>query len=144
MALISLDIPAGVVNQGTDYNSEGRWRTANLVRWEQGSMRPVGGWQQRTGSVNVSASSASATSVISIAINTSSAHSLESNPNKVILSGFGTGSSSSVNINDRAYSYTVIDSDTISVDLSNTGLTVTTSETFDATSGIVKKQTIYH
>lgn len=139
MALISLDIPAGVVNHGTDYDSEGRWRTANLVRWEQGSMRPVGGWQQRTGSVNVSASSATATSAISIAINTSSAHSLENNPNKVILSGFGTGSSSSVSINNRAYSYTVIDSDTISVDLSGTGLTVTTSETFDATSGIVKR-----
>ena len=45
MALIGLDIPAGVVRNGTDLDSAGRWRDANLVRWENNSARPVGGWE---------------------------------------------------------------------------------------------------
>ena len=48
MAYVKLDIPAGVVNHGTDSEASGRWRDTNLVRWENGSMRPVGGWQFKT------------------------------------------------------------------------------------------------
>ena len=47
MPLIPLKIPAGVYRNGTDYEGSGRWRDANLVRWSQGSMRPVGGWKER-------------------------------------------------------------------------------------------------
>ena len=47
MALISLKIPPGVYRNGTDLESSGRWRDASLVRWHNGSMRPVGGWQAR-------------------------------------------------------------------------------------------------
>jgi len=48
MALIPLKIPAGVFRNGTDFENSGRWRDANLMRWQQGSMRPVGGWQVRS------------------------------------------------------------------------------------------------
>lgn len=48
MAYVKLDIPAGVVNHGTDSEASGRWRDTNLVRWENGSLRPVGGWQHKT------------------------------------------------------------------------------------------------
>jgi hypothetical protein len=47
MALIPLKIPAGVYRTGTDYEGSGRWRDANLIRWHNNSMRPVGGWNDR-------------------------------------------------------------------------------------------------
>lgn len=47
MALIPLKIPAGVYRTGTDYEGSGRWRDASLVRWSNGSMRPVGGWNDK-------------------------------------------------------------------------------------------------
>jgi len=48
MALIDLKIPAGVYRNGTDLQSMGRWRDANLIRWIDGTMRPVGGWRTRS------------------------------------------------------------------------------------------------
>ena len=47
MALIDLNIPAGVYRNGTDLQSMGRWRDASLIRWHDGVMRPVGGWRTR-------------------------------------------------------------------------------------------------
>jgi len=47
MPLIPLKIPAGVYKTGTDYEGQGRWQDANLVRWHGGSLRPVGGWRER-------------------------------------------------------------------------------------------------
>jgi hypothetical protein len=44
---VPLKVPAGVFANGTDLQSEGRWRSANLVRWYEGVMRPVGGWRKR-------------------------------------------------------------------------------------------------
>jgi len=47
MPLLPLDIPPGVYANGTDYESSGRWREASLVRWRDGSLRPIGGWRTR-------------------------------------------------------------------------------------------------
>ena len=47
MALIPIKLPAGIYRTGTDFEGSGRWRDANLVRWSNGSMRPVGGWVTR-------------------------------------------------------------------------------------------------
>jgi len=47
MPLINLKLPAGFRNNGTPMESQGRWVDGNLVRWQQGSMRPVGGWRTR-------------------------------------------------------------------------------------------------
>lgn len=47
MPLIPLTIPAGVYRNGTDLQSSGRWRNASLVRWDNGTMQPVGGWLTR-------------------------------------------------------------------------------------------------
>jgi len=48
MALIPISIPPGVYRNGTELDSSGRWYDVNLVRWVEGMMRPVGGWQERT------------------------------------------------------------------------------------------------
>ena len=47
MTLIPLKIPPGVYRVGTDFEASNRWRDANLMRWHQGSMRPVGGWTEK-------------------------------------------------------------------------------------------------
>lgn len=47
MALIDIKIPPGVYRNGTDLQSVGRWRDANLVRWVDGTIRPIGGWRIR-------------------------------------------------------------------------------------------------
>jgi hypothetical protein len=51
MPLIPLDIPPGFVRNGTDLQSSGRWRDGSLVRWREGSLRPIGGWAERIASM---------------------------------------------------------------------------------------------
>lgn len=48
--LVPLNIPPGVWRNGTQYQAAGRWYDANLVRWVQGVMQPMGGWAARTAS----------------------------------------------------------------------------------------------
>ena len=50
MAYIPLKIPPGVYRNGTEYQSAGRYYDASLVRWFEGTMRPVGGWRKRSNS----------------------------------------------------------------------------------------------
>lgn len=47
MPYTALDIPAGVVRHGTDIEGTGRWRDVNLVRWRNGALGPIGGWEER-------------------------------------------------------------------------------------------------
>jgi len=47
MALIPLELPPGIHRNGTDFESSNRWRDASLIRWHDGSLRPVGGWTSR-------------------------------------------------------------------------------------------------
>ena len=46
--LLPIDLPPGVLANGTEYEAKGRWRSANLIRWYNGHMRPIGGWQRFT------------------------------------------------------------------------------------------------
>ena len=47
MPLTPLNLPAGFYRNGTDYEQSNRWRDGSLVRWMDGSMRPIGGWTTR-------------------------------------------------------------------------------------------------
>jgi hypothetical protein len=50
MALFPLRLPPGIVRNGTEYGSKGRYYDANLIRWtEDGTLKPVGGWRLRSG-----------------------------------------------------------------------------------------------
>lgn len=42
--LIPIDLPPGVLRNGTRYQAKGRWYDSHLVRWYDGTIRPVGGW----------------------------------------------------------------------------------------------------
>ena len=57
MTLFPLKLPPGMSRHGTVYDAKGRWFTGNLVRWYEGVMQPVGGWQtlNRTTAVDVNA-----------------------------------------------------------------------------------------
>lgn len=48
MNFLVLDIPPGIKSHGVDLDSTGQWIDGNLVRWQNGSLRPVGGWQAWT------------------------------------------------------------------------------------------------
>ena len=54
MALIALELPAGIYNHGTDLDSSNRWRDGNFIRWQNGSVRPIGGWTTRKASATAS------------------------------------------------------------------------------------------
>jgi len=51
---LSVNIPAGIYRHGTDFESVGRWRDANFIRWQNGSVRPIGGWDVRISSAAAS------------------------------------------------------------------------------------------
>jgi len=55
MSLIPLQLPPGIHRNGTDFESSNRWRDVSLVRWHDGSLRPVGGWTSRKTSAFASA-----------------------------------------------------------------------------------------
>ena len=47
---IPLKLPPGVFRNGTEYQAAGRWYDANLVRWYEGTLRPINGWRTRSNS----------------------------------------------------------------------------------------------
>jgi hypothetical protein len=44
LPLIPVDLPPGIVKNGTQYQVKGRWYDASQVRWFSGVMQPIGGW----------------------------------------------------------------------------------------------------
>lgn len=54
-SMFPIDLPPGVVKNGTVYQTKGRWFDTQLVRWFSGAMQPVGGWDhiQDTGGADV-------------------------------------------------------------------------------------------
>lgn len=46
MTFIPLQLPPGIVRGANPDDNPGRWYEANLIRWRDGVMEPVGGWQR--------------------------------------------------------------------------------------------------
>lgn len=44
--LIPVKIPPGFFRNGTEYEAAGRWYDGSLVRWENGRIKPIGGWRR--------------------------------------------------------------------------------------------------
>ena len=63
MPLIPIDLKPGLYKNGTAYSGKLRWADSNLVRWKDGAIRVIGGWERRKrdSGVNVSALFADAT-----------------------------------------------------------------------------------
>jgi hypothetical protein len=45
---LPLKLPPGIYRNGTEYQAAGRWYDANLVRWYENTLRPIGGWRKRS------------------------------------------------------------------------------------------------
>lgn len=43
---LPIQLPPGIYRNGTEYQATGRWYDCNLVRWYEGVMRPMGGWEE--------------------------------------------------------------------------------------------------
>lgn len=52
MPLVPLKLPPGMLRNGTEFEQSNRWRDGSLMRWSEGSLRPVGGWSEFTDSNN--------------------------------------------------------------------------------------------
>lgn len=48
MPFVPINVPPGVVKLATPLQSKGRYWDANLIRWRNGKLQPVGGWQRIT------------------------------------------------------------------------------------------------
>lgn len=46
--ILPIDLPPGVYANGTEMEAEGRWVRADLIRWYEKRMRPIGGWSRFT------------------------------------------------------------------------------------------------
>jgi len=46
MALLPIQIPPGFFRNATQYQAKNRWFSGNLVRFSEGRLRPIGGWQR--------------------------------------------------------------------------------------------------
>lgn len=44
--LIPIKLKPGLYRNGTVYEAAKRWYAANLIRWHEGTIRPIGGWTQ--------------------------------------------------------------------------------------------------
>lgn len=140
MALIGLDIPAGAVRNGTDLDSSGRWRDVNLVRWENNSARPIGGWQNREVNAQFSVSSATCTLDNFVTVVTTTPHGMSAAPsiNSICsVTGLGNGSSSGVDPNDPVAIVLTINSTTSFTYLVSSG--VVNGDTFATGSAIVSQ-----
>lgn len=45
MPLVPITLPSGMYKNGTPYDGKSRWVDGNLVRWHDGALRPIGGWE---------------------------------------------------------------------------------------------------
>ncbi|MAK37609.1 MAG: hypothetical protein CMC15_15735 [Flavobacteriaceae bacterium] len=46
MALVPIQIPPGIVKNGTQYQVRNRWFDCNLIRFSEGRIKPIGGWSR--------------------------------------------------------------------------------------------------
>ena len=46
MPLVPITPPAGVVTNGTEYANKNRWVDSNLIRFQNGYLTPIKGWEK--------------------------------------------------------------------------------------------------
>ena len=51
--LVPFQPPPGVWANGTPYEAKGRWSDSNLVRWRNGRLQPLGGWEETNNPIHL-------------------------------------------------------------------------------------------
>ena len=130
MALLPITPPAGIIKNGTDYANKGRWVDGDLVRFENGYLKPLGGWTYFrekpigtffVGTVTTASSSAN------ITITTTVAHGLAVG-NTIVLEGFAaTGGITATEINATFTVASVPSTTTFTVATTGSGTSAATS-----------------
>ena len=46
MSVVTINLPPGMMRNGTYYDAKDRWHDGNRVRWHNGAMRAIGGWSR--------------------------------------------------------------------------------------------------
>jgi len=46
MSFVKITPAPGLIDIGTEYSNEGRWSESNLIRFVDGTVRPIGGWKR--------------------------------------------------------------------------------------------------
>lgn len=44
--MLPMNLPPGIFKEGTEFEAKGRWSDANLVRFTEDTIRPIGGWRR--------------------------------------------------------------------------------------------------
>jgi hypothetical protein len=65
--LVPLKLPPGLFHNGTKYEAKGRWYDANLIRWREGILQPIGGWRRAQSSDGSTMATAGATDAAKLA-----------------------------------------------------------------------------
>ena len=90
MALVQITPPAGIIKNGTDYANKGRFVDGDLVRFENGYLKPLGGWtyfRQNPVGTFLSGTVTTASSSANITVTTTAVHNLVVG-NTVVLEDF--------------------------------------------------------
>ena len=130
MALVQITPPAGIIKNGTDYANKGRFVDGDLVRFENGYLKPLGGWTFfRSNPVGTffSGTVTTASSSANITVTTTVTHSLLVGDTIVLEDFAATGGITANQINTTFTVATVPSTTTFTVATTGTGTSAATS-----------------
>ena len=130
MALVEITPPAGIVKNGTNYANKGRFVDGDLVRFENGYLKPLGGWTYfRNNPVGTffSGTITTASSSANITVTTTVAHGLSVGATIILEDFAATGGLTINQINTTFTIASVPSTTTFTVATTGTGSSAATS-----------------
>ena len=130
MALVQITPPAGIIKNGTDYANKGRFVDGDLVRFENGYLKPLGGWtffRQNPVGTFFSGTVTTASSSANITVTTTVVHNLIVGDTVVLEDFAATGGITANQINTTFTVATVPSTTTFTVATTGTGTSAVTS-----------------
>ena len=130
MALVQITPPAGIIKNGTDYANKGRFVDGDLVRFENGYLKPLGGWtffRDNPIGTFFTATVTTASSSANITVTTTVAHGLSVGDTVVLENFVATGGITANEINATFTIATVPSTTTFTVATTGSGTSAATS-----------------